>query len=347
MRMIKELSIVKNPDLLDETYIPANVPVRESHIRELANCLMPALKNKKPVHAWLHGRPGTGKTLTSKFILRKINNEAYVNGVYINCWEHNSYYSVLDKLVRELRILGAEKLNTSFKLERLENHLRRKPFVIVLDEIDLPKKIERDSIIYNLCNIGNVGLICVCNSRSVLYSMDERIRSRLNARLLEFNHYNESDLVFILRRRAELALNPASWSEKILEMIAELAEGDARVAIQTLKKAAYNAENDFSERIRSKHIKDGYNSVRQIKKTYILNKLTSHHRLLFDLVKERKNIHSGQLWKAYLEKCASLDKRPIALRTFSEYMNKLIELDLIQWDRALVKGKVRVFKIPN
>ena len=50
-------------------------------------------------------------------------------------------------------------------------------------------------------------------------------------------------------------------------------------------------------------------------------------------------------WKAYLEKCGELKKQPIALRTFSEYMNKLIELDLVQWDRALVRGKVRVFKV--
>jgi hypothetical protein len=39
-------------------------------------------------------------------------------------------------------------------------------------------------------------------------------------------------------------------------------------------------------------------------------------------------------------------KPPIALRTFSEYMNRLIELDLVRWDRALVRGKVRVFKLP-
>ena len=38
-------------------------------------------------------------------------------------------------------------------------------------------------------------------------------------------------------------------------------------------------------------------------------------------------------------------KNPIALRTFSEYMNKLIELDLVQWDHALVRGKVRAFKV--
>ncbi len=76
-----------------------------------------------------------------------------------------------------------------------------------------------------------------------------------------------------------------------------------------------------------------------------LNKLTTHHRLLYDIVREKGSIHSGQLWKAYLEKCASLDKQPIALRTFSEYMNKLIELDFVQWDRALVRGKVRMIRV--
>ncbi len=340
-----EPSIITNPDLLDETYIPANIPVRESHIKELTHCLRPALKKKKPMHAWLHGRPGTGKTLTAKFILRKIKAEEYVDGVYINCWEQNSYYSVLDKLVRELRILGAEKLNTSYKLERFERFVGQKPFVIVLDEIDLPKRYERDSIIYNLCNIGNIGLICVCNSRSVLYAMDERIKSRLNAKQLEFNHYSESDLAFILKRRAELALYPGSWSDKTLNRIAALAEGDARVAIQTLKNAAYNAENCLSRTIKEKHIKEGHSSVKVLNKTYLLNKLSSHHRLLYELVKKSKEIKSGELWKAYLEKCGELKKQPIALRTFSEYMNKLIELDLVQWDRALVRGKVRVFKV--
>ena len=74
-------------------------------------------------------------------------------------------------------------------------------------------------------------------------------------------------------------------------------------------------------------------------------KLTSHQRLLYDLVKEHEVINSGELWYAYLDDCRALSKPPIALRTFSEFMNKLIELDLVRWDRALVRGKVRVFKL--
>ena len=144
--MLEEFSIVRNPDLLNETYIPPHIPAREPHINELTFCLKPAAQKKKPTHAWLYGPPGTGKTLIAKYILKKIEKDAGIRGVYVNCWEQNSYYSVLDKLVRELRILGAEKLNTSYKLERLEAYLGNTPFVIVLDEIDQPKRQERDSI---------------------------------------------------------------------------------------------------------------------------------------------------------------------------------------------------------
>jgi hypothetical protein len=58
-------------------------------------------------------------------------------------------------------------------------------------------------------------------------------------------------------------------------------------------------------------------------------------------------INSGELWEAYLDDCREQNKPAIALRTFSEYMNKLIELDLVRWDRALVRGKVRVFSPVN
>jgi len=79
--MIEEPSIVKNPDLLSETYIPPDIPAREPQIKELTFCLAPALKKKKPIHSWLSGKPRTGKTLIAKFILRKIEREGYANGV--------------------------------------------------------------------------------------------------------------------------------------------------------------------------------------------------------------------------------------------------------------------------
>ena len=336
--------IVKIPDLLEEAHVPLIVFHREQHTAELENCLKPALSMNKPIHAWLFGQPGTGKTLVSKFILRKLSKDGRLGGIYINCWEHNTYYAVLDELVRKLRILGAEKLNTSFKLERFRQFVGTRPFIIILDEIDQPKRMERDSIIYNLCNVGNVGLVIISNSRDMLFSMDERIRSRMNAKQIEFSGYTIEDLASILRLRAASALSAGTWNDEMLGKIASFAEGDARCAFQTLKNAARWAESENSATIAEKHVQAGHNSSRGSKKAWLLERLSSHHRLLYDLVKEHGQINSGELWEAYLDECREINKPPIALRTFSEYMNKLIELDLVRWDRALVRGKVRVFR---
>jgi len=96
-----------------------------------------------------------------------------------------------------------------------------------------------------------------------------------------------------------------------------------------------------------KHIMAGQTSARDFRKEVLLAKLSSHHRLLYDLVKQGGEINSGELWEAYLAESRRLGRPAIALRTFSEYMNRLIELELVRWDRALVRGKVRVFRVEN
>ncbi len=346
MNQINEDSaVVKNPGILGEGYFPKDIDSRNLQLSELLSCLSPAYRKDKPVHAWLYGTPGTGKTLVAKHALERIVKEANLKGIYVNCWECNSYFSVLDFLVRELRVLGAEKLNTSFKLERFRQFVGSMPLIIILDEIDHVKGEERDSIIYNLCNTGNVGIICISNSIDALYEADDRTKSRLNARQIEFEQYTGMELLDILNHRARLALRPGSCSDGALRVIAHYAEGDARAALKILKNASYSAERDGRESLALKDIKAGYSSSKNLEKNRFLDSLSSHHRLLYELVKEKKEINSGELWKVYLQKCRELQKPPIAMRTYSEYMNKLIELGLVQWDRALVRGKVRMFSV--
>lgn len=343
MNMGKRL--VVKPDLLDEAYIPSIVNYREREIAELENCLKPALSLNRPIHVWLFGRPGTGKTLVAKHVLQKMAAPGKFGGIYVNCWEHPSYYSVMDKLVCELRILGAEKLNATFKLERFREFVGKRPFIIILDEIDQPSRSERDSMLYHLGNAGNVGLVIISNSRDIVLNMDERITSRLNARHIEFSPYEPKDLTSILETRANSAIAKGSFENALLSQIAGLSGGDARRAFQTLASAARWAESECCDTIDAKHVQAGLAASKEAKKALLLERLTSHHRLLYDLVKEHGQINSGELWEAYLDDCRSRDKPAIALRTFSEYMNRLIELDLVRWDRALIRGKVRVFRV--
>ena len=280
--------------------------------------MSPSLRGRNPMHVWIYGKPGTGKTATCKFLLNKIEKEYNMRGLYINCWENNSFFAVLDKIVRELRILGAEKLNTSFKLERLQIHLKKKPFILFLDEIDKLPKRERNDILYNFCNMGNIGIVAISNNRYVLYGLDERIRSRLNAQQIEFPIYGERDLLYILNKRAASSLIPHAYDHHILRRIARIADGDSRIAIQTLKNAAYLVENEKEQSIRIDHVLKENNTTAYLKIEFILDKLTGHHRMFYDLIKDNEEVLSGELWRMYLKRCRKLNIQPIADRTYSE-----------------------------
>lgn len=314
-------------------------------MKETALCLRPLTESRKPVNCWFYGRPGVGKTATARWMLRKLDTEAGITGVYVNCWEYPTFFSVLERIALELRMLGAEKLSTSFKLERLKRHISKDRLVVVLDEIDQPPPKERNAILYNLSDIPKVGLICACNSQHVYYGLEERVKSRLNPVRLLFGEYNQDELFEILNQRAQYALAPDSYSENLLRTIAGIAGGDARIAIQTLKNAAYLAERDDRKEIGSSHVKRAWNGAKDLKKTYLLRKLTDHHRLLYELVAKSKKVLSGDLWRLYLKTCNMKKIRPIAVRTYSDYCNKLVELSLVQAKRAAIQGKVREFSV--
>lgn len=336
--------IIANPDFLSEASIPSGIPRRESQIKRLQFCLLPALKGEKPLHCLLYGSPGTGKTATTKYLLKRLERDSGVRWVYANCWEYNSFYAVMDKIIVDLRILGAEKLNTAFKLERFERSIGDKPFIIVLDEIDQQPPKERNSILYNLCNLGKVGLIAICNDRHTLFAFDERVKSRFHPNGIEFPPYSPQDLVCILAQRAEYALRPDTWDNRVLQKIGGLSEGDARVAIQTLKNASHYAEADCKTCIDHIDVLKGWNSAKGMKRSYLLKNLTEHHRLLYEIIRKQKEILSGKLWGLYLKACNKKKLKPMAVRTFSLYTNKLIELGLIKAERALVRGKVRLLQ---
>jgi Cdc6-like AAA superfamily ATPase len=93
----EDYGIISNPDILAESYLPPNLLCREPQIKEISFCLLPVLKGQRPIHSWLYGSPGTGKTSVARYILGKIQAETKARGIYINCCENPTYYSILKK----------------------------------------------------------------------------------------------------------------------------------------------------------------------------------------------------------------------------------------------------------
>jgi len=341
MDLYRNGTILADVDVLDEEFLLEDTEVRDEQVKELWFCLSPAEKSKSPLNCWLYGEPGTGKTAIAKFVLSQVQSVANIKGVYVNCWEKNTLYGVLDRIITELRILGPERPATSQKLDILQRYLRDNTVAVILDEIDRPAPVERNAIIYNLCNLPRLGLICISKGQGTIFELDERIKSRLNAVRIEFPRYAEGELQEILARKAERALVGGTWSRQLLKRIAELSSGDARIAVQTLKNAAYYSQNESCGKITEFHVMRGWHEISEANRNHLLNRLTYHHGLLYGIVKERGKALSSELWRAYLAKCSEDGQKPISTRTFPVYVNELRDMGLVRIKRAPVKGKVR------
>ena len=337
--------IIANPEVLEEDYVPPTLPCREVQKKELAFCLSPIEKGLRPSDCFCHGKPGTGKTALVKHILEQIQDYTNAFAFYVNCWENKTLNQILENLAVQANVFVTES-SYSAKISRLKQKIKNKPCVIALDEIDKIERKELNDILYILKQMGKVGLICISNTRKYVIDLDPRILSRMHFKSIKFPPYSIEELLIILRHRVIecKALFPGTYSKDILEKIADLAAGDARIAIQTLRYAAYNAEKYGKQRIGKDDVEKGFKEVREIKAKYMLEKLGRHHRLIYEVIKQNPRITSRRLVVIYKKECTKRGLKPKSQRTVNNYLSKLIRLGYIKSKRANLRGNIRVFE---
>ena len=177
--------IIADPDVLEEEFIPQNIPCREAQKKELTFCLSPLQKGMKPFDCLCYGKPGTGKTALVKHILRLINEFTTASAFYVDYWENKTLSLILDRIVEQLGIVITEK-SYSAKLSRIKRRIGDKPCVIALDEVDKLDGKELNDITYMLKGLGKIGLICISNKREYFLFLDPRITSRLSFKSIKF-----------------------------------------------------------------------------------------------------------------------------------------------------------------
>ena len=336
--------IIANPEVLEEDYVPPTLPCREVQKKELAFCLSPIEKGLRPSDCLCYGKPGTGKTALVKHILEQIQDYTNCFAFYVNCWENKTLNQILENLAVQANVFVTES-SYSAKISRLKQKIKNKPCVIALDEIDKIERKELNDILYILKQMGKVGLICISNTREYVIDLDPRILSRIRFKSIRFPPYSNEELLIILRHRIIecKALFPGTYSKDILEKIADLAAGDARIAIQTLRNAAYNAERKGKRRIEEDDVKQGFEEISEIKRKYMLQKLSEHHRLIYQIIKKNPGITSRELTRTYISLCQKAGLTPKSKRSLSNYVSTLLNLHLIWGERVRTRGNVRKF----
>ncbi len=366
--------IFKNRDALESSYIPEDLPHRDSQIKNIAEKTACALLGDTPPSFLCYGMTGTGKTATIRYVSQKLaqqNSEIKPWWIYINCNIVSTPYRILAHIYNT--ISRSEKIPPTglpkdiiFKklLGLLDSRVGNSICFLVLDEIDiLVGKKGGNEILYDLTrlneNLDNckTNIIGISNKLKFRESLDPRILSSLGEEHIVFPSYDASELRDILTERAKIAYQEDVLKEEVIPLCAALAakeHGDARKALQLLRKAGELAERAQNKIVTVKHVENAQEDLENdhiieyikgmplqaqlvLTSVYLISKFSPEHIII-----------SGDIYDVYSEIRGLIPGvRQLTKRRLSDYISELSLAGIIS---AEVKsmghyGRTKIIKL--
>ena len=351
---LKGPKLFKNRDALEPSFIPDDLPHRDKEIQKIAELTACALTGDAPPSFLCYGMTGTGKTATIRYVSQKLAQQPILESkpwwIYINCNVVSTPYRILAHIYNTISV--REKIPPTglpkdiiFKklLGLLDQKVGNSICFLVLDEIDklIENKKGGNEILYDLTRLNEnldyckTSLIGISNKLKFRENLDPRVLSSLGEELpIVFHPYNATQLGDILKDRAKIAFYEGVLEEGIIRLCAGLAakeDGDARKALQLLRKAGELAQRAQNKIITSKHLYDAQNDLEKDHIIeYILGMplqaklvLTAIY-LLSKFPESPEIIISGDVYEVYAEICnIIIGVRKLTERRISDYINEL------------------------
>lgn len=319
----REPGIILSEEILLPEYMPDELLHRERELQRIADSIKPLLSRRAPEHLFIYGPSGCGKTTCVKYILKQlIEHSSAVLPVYVNCWQNPTQLAVYNRIVEEMRLpLPRRGLAADEIFDRILQFSRnyRKPVLLVLDEMD---GLRHDEVLYTVARSNDqrltFGMIGIANNKALLAGLDPRVRSSLRFSDMEFKNYAEEQLFGILRFRAERALAPGTFDERLLRKIAASVDGgSARIAIERLWKAAKHAEKAGKQKIMLQDLEDILGEEPVFKLPEL--KLSSEEMLIVELLRAGGRLGSSDLYDKFLKKVPRTKRQ---IRNYLELLEK-------------------------
>ena len=346
--------------------MPDILPHREKEINNLANVLVPALRNETPSNVFIYGKTGTGKTAVTKLVGKELLEKGKqinkkVNFIYINCEVVDTHYRVLQNIANHFINEWSERIPfTGWPTDEVYSKLKKiiekegGVIVIILDEVD---KLKGDEALYNLSRINTelkgakVSIVGLSNDLKYTEFLDPRVKSSLGEENIIFPPYDAGELQDILKQRVEIAFKPDSIDSDVVPLCSALAaqeHGDARRALDLLRMSAELAERSKSPRITKKYVRLAQNKIEIDRILEVIRTLPTQSKLILlaILLQEQHNkktstnvaITTGEVYEIYknLSKKARADK--ISQRRAADLISELDMLGVIT-ARVISKGR--------
>ncbi|MHA1835994.1 MAG: ORC1-type DNA replication protein [Candidatus Odinarchaeia archaeon] len=340
-------NIFKNRDVMRPSYIPKELPHRESQITRVGLILASALKGGTPSNLFIYGKTGTGKTAVVKYVIEKLSERALkleqpfnIKSAYINCRIIDTNYRVLARLAESVNVeVPFTGLPTDEVYFRFKEALDSKPqlLTIVLDEIDKLVEKSGTDILYNLTRINThlkntrVNLVGITNDLKFKDYLDPRVLSSLSEEELVFPPYTALELQDILKQRAEMGFNKGVLDYGVINLCAALAareHGDARRAIDLLRIAGEFAEREGAKIVTEEHVRKSMYQYEQDIVSQALISLPIQSKLVLLSIYLLQNnkvpeIITGDIYNVYSTLANIIQVDSLTQRRISDLINEL------------------------
>ena len=327
----------------------------------IGSILANVLRNHRPSNMFLYGKPGTGKTCVTKFVLQKLQShinlkqshlESRFFYSYINCKEvGGTNYSVYQNIIQALdttKCIPPTGLPTSEVFQRLLqtlDYLGKSIIILILDEIDELVKKSGSEVLYSLTRIidslieNQVAIIGISNDTKFKDYLDPRAYSSLSEEEIIFSPYNAIELIDILNERSNQALHDNVLEEGVIQKIAAIAareHGDARRALDLLRVSAELAERQGYNLITSKLVGEAKNHIEKNTVQEVISTLPQQSKLVIAAIYRLEEldkvdeITSGMIYDLYSDLCDKIKFDKVSARRISDYINELDVLGIIE-----------------
>lgn len=362
-KFISQDSIFNNKTYLQSNYVPGEIDHRDKQMESIAQILAPALRSQRPSNLFVYGKTGTGKTLSCRYIAKKMRRVAQKQDiplkiVYLNC-KLKKIADTEYRLIAELaRLFGKEVPTTGLPTDEVYNiffnalNNEEKVIIAILDEVDQLVQKAGDEIIYNLTRINSelqktqLSLIGISNDLMFANNLDPRVKSSLSEEEIVFPPYNAIEIQEILRERAKDAFKEGTIEQGVINKCAAYAareHGDARRALELLRVAGELAERKNQAKVLTENIDEAEN---KIERDRLIDMVTTHpkqfqatlHPILLMSNQGKTPLQTGDIYELYKKTCDKAGMRPLTQRRISDIIGELDMLGIIN-AKVISKGR--------
>ncbi|KAM3208286.1 hypothetical protein ACQJBY_063139 [Aegilops geniculata] len=240
--------------------LPKSLPCRDKEMEEISTFVKDAICNDHCLGRclYIHGVPGTGKTMSVLAVMRKLRSEfdsgalrpycfIEINGLKLASPEN--IYKVIYEQLSGHRV-GWKKalhyLTEHFSDGKKIGKQANQPIVLLIDELDL-LLTRNQSVLYNILDWptkpnSNLVIIGIANTMDLPEKLLPRISSRMGIQRLCFGPYNYRQLQEIITSRLK-GIN--AFEDQAIEFASRKVaamSGDARRALEICRRAAEFAD---------------------------------------------------------------------------------------------------------